>query len=325
MNSRWLNAFALVAVALAAALVVFGNLNSDSSNQLLNVSYDATRELYKDINAQFVAKYQRDNGKTVHIRQSNGESTNQASAVLAGLKADVVTLALESDIGPLEAHGLIAPGWAQRLPHGSRPYSSTIVFVVRRGNPKSVHDWPDLIKPGVTVVSSVPETSGNGRLSLLSAWGSVTSRGGDSGAARLFVQHLKSHLLTLDAGARGVSRTFSEQKLGDVHLAWENEALLECDNSNGELQLVYPPVSIRAEPVVAWVDADVAGTRKEAYAQAYLRFLFSDQGQEIIAQHDLRPIDAAIMRKHSGRLPAMNLFPLSLVAPHWREIQEITP
>ena len=320
-----LNAFALIAVALAAALVVFGNLNSDTSNQILNVSYDATRELYKDVNAQFVAKYQRDTGRTFLIKQSNGESANQSQAVIAGLRADVVSLAMDSDIDALSAHHLLASNWENRLPHHSHPYTSTIVFVVRQGNPKRIADWSDLIQPGVTVVTSVPRTSGNGKLSLLGAWGSVVYRGGTAEQARQFVRKLRGHLLALDAGSRGVSKTFSEQKLGDVHLAWENEALLETDNSRGALQIVYPPVSIQAEPSVAWVDADVANTPKAAFTKAYLQFLYTDQGQEIIAQHDLRPINTAILKKHSARLPELNQFPVSLVAENWKDILDTTP
>jgi sulfate/thiosulfate-binding protein len=321
MNSKWLNGFALVAVALAIALVTLGNWNREGSNQILNVSYDATRELYRDLNEKFVSNYQKQTGRTLSIQQSHGESGSQAQAVIGGLKADVVTLAMGSEIDALHARGLVPANWSKRLPHDSQPYSSTIVFVVRKGNPKRIADWSDLVKTDVSVVAADPHISGNGRLGMMAAWGSVVYRGGDEAKAGQFVSELRKHLRTLNAGESEISRKFTQEKLGDVHLTWENEALTECDHSAGGLEIVYPPVSIRAEPPVAWVDADVAGTRKEVYAKAYLQFLYSDQAQEIIAQHGLRPSNLSVLKKHSGRLPDLNLFPVSLVANSWEDVQ----
>ena len=312
MNSKWFNGFAIVAVILAAALVAFGNLNSDTSNRILNVSYDATREVFKDLNDKFISKYQKDTGHTLVIQQTHGESAKQAQAVVNGLKADVVTLALGADVDTLHNRGLISEGWAKRLPNNSQPYSSTIVFVVHRNNPKAIADWQDLIKPGVTVVSAGPEGSASNRLSLMAAYGSVVYRGGDEDHARHFVGQLRKHLIV----PANVSATPA-----DVQLAWESEALARSDKSNGELQIVYPAVSIRSAPSVAWVDADVSGTRKEAYAKAYLQFLYTEQAQEIIAQHDLRPVNAAVLKRHAARLPALNLFPATLVSANWDTIQ----
>ena len=317
MRSKWLNALALDAVALAAALVVFGNLNTSTSNQILNVSYDATRDLYKELNDKFVRKYQKETGRTLTIKQLHVASTQQAHAIIPGLKADVVTLAFASDVDALSQRGLVSKGWQTRLPHRSQPYSSTIVFVVRKGNPRNIADWPDLIQPGVSVATTASANPGSADLGLLAAWGSVTYRGSDAAQARQFVGELKQHGLPRNTGVG--------QQLSDVQLAWENEALAQVDNSKGELQIVYPPVSIEAEPSVAWVDSEVGGTRKEGYSKAYLQFLYSDQAQEIIARHDLRPVNAAILKKHSDRLRNLDLFPVALVVNNWDEIQKLNP
>lgn len=321
MTARWLNAFALGAVAVSAGLVVLANVNSQKSNQILNVSYDPTRELFKDLNPQFVTKFQRDTGQTWSIQQSHGGSSRQARAVIDGLKADVVTLALFPDVDALRKHGLIAEGWSQRLPHDSQPFTSTIVFVVRKGNPKNIRDWPDLTGRDLSVITPSPRTSGNGKLSVLAAWGSVLYRGGSEAQARQYLGQLYQHVPQLDSGARRATTTFAEEGIGDVHLTWENEALLETEASHGELQIVYPPVSIRAEPSVAWVDANVNGTRREAFAKAYLQFLFTDQAQEIIARHGYRPVNAEVLRRHAGRLPPIDLFPVTIIGKDWDEIR----
>jgi sulfate/thiosulfate-binding protein len=322
MRTLWLNAFAVTAVVIAVTLVVVKNIEGDTANELLNVSYDPTRELFQDLNRQFIAQYAERTGKKLTIQQSHGGSSRQAQAVIDGLPADVVTLALRSDVEALHRRGLIADGWAQRLPDNSEPYTSTIVFVVRKGNPRNIKDWPDLVGPGVSVITPNPKTSGNGKLSVLAAWGSVIYRGGTETEARLYLKHLYEHVPVLDTGARDATNTFTQEKIGDVHLTWENEALLETEEYRGDLEIVYPPVSIRAEPSVAWVDANVSRRKTEAYATAYLEFLYTDQAQEIIAQHGYRPINPGALKKHASQLPPIDLFPVTLLAKDWDEAQE---
>jgi sulfate transport system substrate-binding protein len=208
------------------------------------------------------------------------------------------------------------------LPENSEPYTSTIVFVVRKGNPRAIKDWPDLVRPGVAVITPNPKTSGNGKLSVFAAWGSVIYRGGTDSQALQYLKLLYQHVPVLDTGARDATNTFTQEKLGDVHLTWENEALLETEEYRGDLEIVYPPVSIRAEPSVAWVDANVARRKTEAYAMAYLEFLFSDQAQETIAQHGYRPINAEILKKHADRLPQIDLFPIAVLAKDWDDAQQ---
>jgi sulfate/thiosulfate-binding protein len=322
MITLWLNAFAITAVVIAVTLVVVKNIEGDTSNQLLNVSYDPTRELFKDLNQQFIAQYAKQTGRKITIQQSHGGSSRQARAVMDGLPADVVTLALRSDVEALHKRGLIADGWAQRLPDSSEPYTSTIVFVVRKGNPKAIKDWPNLARPGVSVITPNPKTSGNGKLSVLAAWGSVIYRGGTETQALQYLKELYEHVPVLDSGARDATNTFTQEKLGDVHLTWENEALLETEEYPGDLEIVYPPVSIRAEPSVAWVDANVAHRKTEACAKAYLEFLFTDQAQETIAQHGYRPINSEVLKKHANRLPQIDLFPITILAKDWDEAQQ---
>jgi len=322
MRTLWLNTFAVIAVAIAVTLVVVRNIEGDTSNLILNVSYDPTRELFQDLNRQFTSQYAKQTGKKLTIQQSHGGSSRQAQAVMDGLPADVVTLALRSDVEALHKRGLIADGWARRLPENSEPYTSTIVFVVRKGNPKAIKDWPDLVRPGVAVITPNPKTSGNGKLSVLAAWGSVIYRGGTDSQALQYLKLLYQHVPVLDTGARDATNTFTQEKLGDVHLTWENEALLETEEYRGDLEIVYPPVSIRAEPSVAWVDANVARRKTEAYAMAYLEFLFSEQAQETIAQHGYRPINAEILKKHADRLPQIDLFPIAVLAKDWDDAQQ---
>jgi sulfate transport system substrate-binding protein len=322
MRTAWLNAMALVAVVIAITLVVMKNVAGDTSTQLLNVSYDPTRELFQDLNQQFVDKYFKETGKRLTIQQSHGGSSRQAHAVIDGAPADVVTLALSSDVDALRKHGLIAGDWARRLPNNSQPYTSTIVFVVRKGNPKAIKDWPDLIRPGVSVITPNPRTSGNGKLSVLAAWGSIISRGGTEAQALEYLKQLYLHVPVLDTGARDATNTFTQEKLGDVHLTWENEALLEAQEYRGEVEIVYPLVSIRAEPSVAWVDANVARRRTQAYAKAYLEFLYTDQAQEAFARHGYRPINADILKKHASELPEIGLFPVTILAKNWEDAQE---
>lgn len=320
--STWGQALAILAVLGSAAVVAAKNLGAqDPARQFLNVSYDPTRELYRDINRSFAVEYAQATGQKPTIGQSHGGSSRQARAVISGLAADVVTLALHPDIAALNKYGLVADGWENRLPHGSRPYTSTIVFVVRKGNPRRIADWPDLVRPGVAVVTPSPRTSGNGKLSFLAAWGSVLRRGGDETQARAFVSDLYGHVGTLAEGARGAATAFTDEKVGDVHLTWENEALREVEDTKGDLEIVYPPTSILAEPYVAWVDANVARKGTEKLAKAYLEFLFTRQAQGVIAAHGYRPIDGAVLAAHADRFPSLDLFPVTLLAKDWDDAQ----
>ncbi len=290
--------------------------------ELLNVSYDPTRELWKDLNGAFAAQYQKDSGNTVEIKQSHGGSSSQARAVIDGLEADVVTLAMWQDTEAISKKGLIKEGWEERLPNRSLPYSSTIVFVVRKGNPKGIKEWTDLVKADVQVITPNPKTSGNGKLSFLAAWGSVVLNGGSEADAQTFVKKLYLNVPVLDTGARGSTTTFAQKGIGDVHLGWENEARLEVKEANGDLEIVYPKQSILAEPHIAVVDSNVdrKGTREAS--ESYLKFLYTDAGQEIIAKHFYRPADEAILKKHAEAFPQIDLFPITKIAAGWDEAQK---
>jgi sulfate/thiosulfate transport system substrate-binding protein len=311
--------------ALLALAMLFGCNHRGSQEggsgpvELLNVSYDPTRELWRDINASFVAAYKTETGNTIGIKQSHGGSSTQARAVIDGLDADVVTLASYLDTDAISKKGLIKPGWVDRFPNRSLPYTSTIIFVVRKGNPKGIKDWPDLVKPGVEIVTANPKTSGNGYLSFFSAWGSVMLRGGSRDDAVNFVTQLYKQVPVLDSGARGATTTFVQKKIGDVHLAWENEAHLEVEEAKGDLELIYPPISIRAEPHVAVVDDNVdrKGTRQSA--EAYLKYAYTDEAQEIFAKHFYRPTNEAILKKHADSFPEIKLFPITDIAKDWTD------
>jgi sulfate/thiosulfate transport system substrate-binding protein len=319
----WLNVLGVVVIVLAATAIVVENLPSGGVNQILNVSYDPTRELYASLDQAFVTQYRSHTGTTLDIKQSHGGSGRQLAAVLDGSeKADVVSLAVISDIDALRKRGLVAANWQQRLPNNSVPYTSTVVFVVRKGNPKAIRDWPDLIKDRVAVVTPNPRSSGNGQLSILAAWGSVITRGGNQGAAAAYVRSLLQHVAVSDAGARGAATSFAVQKLGDVQLTWENEALREVAANRDDLELVYPPVSILAEPAVAWIDTNVTDPKKAAAAKAYLSYLFTDAAQELIAQFGYRPFKPQILAKHADRLPALTLFPITAIAKDWSDARQ---
>jgi len=319
-QTRALNVFALLVVVLAASAIVTRNLEARAPVSLLNVSYDPTRELYARLNPEFAAAYAHSKGTTVQVRQAHGGSSRQARSVISGeLEADVVTLGLPSDLGALEKRGLIASDWAARLPNDSRPYYSTIVFVVRAGNPRHVRDWPDLLQPGLEIITPDPRTSGNGKLSALAAWGAVLKRGGSEADARAYLKAFYEHTPFLENGARATSTAFAVEKLGDVHLAWENEALRETAEAKGALEIVYPPLSILAEPSVAWVDANVAKHHSEAPARAYLEFLFSDAAQEVIAESGYRPFDARVLERHRARFPRVELFSVKDIAKDWED------
>lgn len=320
---------ALLVVVAAVVPMVGGCSESPTSAgggpkksfELLNVSYDPTRELWRDINSQFIPQYSAENGVSLEIKQSHGGSATQARAVIDGLEADVVTLALWSDTDAIRKQGLIRSDWDQQYPHRSLPYLSTIVFVVRKGNPKGIKDWPDLVKPSVAVVTPNPKTSGNGKLSFLAAWGSVLKTGGTEEDARRYITELYKHTPVLDTGARGATSTFAQKGIGDVHLTWENEAHLEVREAQGELELVYPPVSIRAEPHVALVDGNVDRKGTRAVADAYLKFLYTDDAQEIIAKHFYRPTNDEILARHSETFRPIDLFPVTYVAADWDAAQ----
>lgn len=318
----WLNIAAVAAIALAATLIVSKNVHGHAPQRLLNVSYDPTRELYRDIDAQFVASRAKSGDGVLEIVRSHGGSSRQARLAIDGeLQPDVVTLGLPSDVDALRKRGLVAEAWQARLPNASRPYTSTIVFVVRKGNPLHIRDWPDLVAPGVDVITPDPRSSGNGKLSALAAWGAVVTRGGSDDDARRYLKALYEHAPFLLPAARAAGVAFAVEKIGDVHLAWENEALREVSESRGELRIVYPPVSILAEPSVTWVDANVARHGSAALAKAYLQFLFTDEAQETIARDGYRPIDPRVLARHAERLPPLHLFPVTAIAASWEDAQ----
>jgi len=282
---------------------------------LLNVSYDPTRELWRDINTNFSRQYEKEKGDKLSIRQSHGGSSTQARAVIDGLEADVVTLASFLDTDAISKKGLIKPDWVDRLPNRSLPYLSTVVFVVRKGNPKGIKDWPDLVnKPDVSIITPNPKTSGNGYMSFFAAWGSVVLRGGSRQDATDYVTKLYERVPVLDSGARGATTTFVQKGMGDVHLAWENEAHLEVREAKGALELVYPPISIRAEPHVAVVDDNVDRAKTREAAEAYLKYTYTDEAQEIFAKHFYRPSNEAILQKHAATFPEMRLFAITEIA-----------
>jgi len=324
MNQSILRSSWSLLATVAAGLGVFA-LARDTKDQpveVLHVSYDATRELWQDLNPRFIQHYAKEAGVNVSIQQSHGGSGRQSQAVLQGQPADVVTLASWPDTDALRKKGLLAEGWERRLPHRSLPYTSTIVFVVRQGNPKGIKDWPDLVKTGVQVVTPDPRTSGNGQLSFLAAWGSVLRQGGSEGEARAFVTRLYQQVPVLDEGARETTHTFVAKGIGDVSLTWENEAHQAVRASQGSLQIVYPSVSIRAEPHVAVVDQQVDRRKTRAVAEAYLRFLYTEEAQEVIARHFLRPSKPALLRRQAQTFPDIELFTIQELARDWDDAQQ---
>ena len=290
---------------------------------LLNVSYDPTRELYVDFNKAFAASYQKETGKSVEIQQSHGGSGSQARAVIDGLQADVVTLALAYDIDAIAAKGLIAADWQKRLPLNAAPYTSTIVFLVRKGNPKGIKDWDDLIKSGVEVITPNPKTSGGARWNYLAAWGYALKKYGSADKAKQFVANLYKNVPVLDTGARGSTVTFVERGVGDVLLAWESEAFLaQREFGKDKFEIVSPPLSILAEPPLAVVDAvaDKKGTR--AVAEAYLRYWYTKEGQEIAARNSYRPRDPEIAKEYENSFAKVELFTVDDVFGGWTKAQK---
>lgn len=290
---------------------------------LLNVSYDPTRELYGDFNKAFVAAYQKETGKSIEIKQSHGGSGSQARSVIDGLQADVVTLALAYDIDAIASKNLITKDWQKKLPQNSSPYTSTIVFLVRKGNPKGIKDWDDLIKSGVQVITPNPKTSGGARWNYLAAWGYALKQYGSEDKAKKFVGDIYKNVPVLDTGARGSTVTFVERGVGDVLLAWENEAFLAVKEfGKDKFEIVAPPLSILAEPPISVVDtvADKKGTR--AAAEAYLKYWYTREGQEIAARNFYRPRDAAVGEKFADSFAKVDLFTIDDVFGGWTKAQK---
>jgi sulfate/thiosulfate-binding protein len=315
-------ASATIAVALVAGLA---SSVARAETTLLNVSYDPTREFYQAYNEAFAAHWKKETGEDVTIETSHGGSGKQARAVIDGLEADVVTLALAYDIDQIaEKGGLIAPDWQSRLPHNSSPYTSTIVFLVRKGNPKGIHDWPDLVKDGVEVITPNPKTSGGARWNYLAAWGyALKQPGGTDAKAQEFVSQIFKHVPVLDTGARGSTTTFVQRGIGDVLLAWENEAFLAIKELGADkVELVVPSLSILAEPPVALVDkvVDEKGTRKQA--EAYLKYLYSPEGQVLAAKNFYRPTDPKVAAAHEKDFPKVATFSITDLFGSWKEAQE---
>lgn len=324
-KSNWILAIAIAAAALSGCSSKTTEATSGAAPiHLLNVSYDPTRELYQEFNKAFADDWKRKTGQTVTIEQSHGGSGKQARSVIDGLQADVVTLGVASDIDAIvqNAH-VINPGWETRLPNGATPYTSTVVFLVRKGNPKGIHDWPDVIKKGVSVITPNPKTSSGARWNYLAAWGYAWNHSNhDEAKTREFIAALYKNVPVLDSGARGSTTTFVERGLGDVLLSWENEAYLALKEFGAEkFEIVNPSSSILAEPPVAVVDkyADQHGTR--AVAEAYLQYLYSDAGQEIAAKNFYRPRNAAVLAKYKSQFPDIQLFTIEDIAGPWKEVQ----
>ena len=308
--------------AAAVTLGAAGLAHADTT--LLNVSYDVTRELYKDIDAAFIADYKQKTGETVSIRQSHGASSAQALSVTQGLQADVVTMNQPNDIDLLvERGGLVPANWRTLLPNNAVPYTTTMVFLVRHGNPKNIKDWSDLARPGVQVVIANPKTSGNGRYAYLAAWGYKKQQGATDEQAQAFEKAIFKNVPVLDTGGRGATTTFTQRGIGDVLVTFENEvALMDAGASGKDFDAVYPSVSLLAEPPVAVVAkvVDKRGTRKEA--QAYLDYLWTPAAQEIIAQHHLRPRNAEVLAKHASEFKPIKTFTVEQVFGNWQKAQQ---
>jgi len=314
------------AIALACGLLATGAASAGHLT-LLNVSYDPTRELYKDINAAFAAQWKQKTGNELTINMSHGGSGAQSRAIIDGLDADVATLALAYDIDAIaDKAGLLPKDWQKRLPQNSAPYTSTIVFLVRKGNPWKIKDWPDLVKPGVHVVTPNPKTSGGARWAYLAAWAvAEKAPGGNADKAKAFVANLYKHVPVLDTGARGATTTFAQRGIGDVLLSWENEAHLALAESGGadKFQIVYPPSSILAEPSVAVIDKNVDRHKTRKVAEAYLQFLYSKQAQEIEAKDFYRPRDQAVLAAHAAQFPKIALYDIDDVFGGWTKAQRV--
>jgi sulfate transport system substrate-binding protein len=308
---------------LAVLVSLCAGCSSVNDTKLLNVSYDPTREYFQDADNAFQAYWAKQGGQSITVTTSNGGSGKQARAVLDGLQADVVTLALAYDIDVLADKGLLAKDWQTRLPDNSSPYTSTVVFVVRKGNPKQIHDWPDLIRPDVKVVTPNPKTSGGARWNFLAAWGwAVRQPGGNEDKAREYVTALYKNVPVLDTGARGATNTFVQRGIGDVLIAWESEALMtQKEFGKDNYEIIVPSTTILAEPPVAVVDAVAAKRGTQKVAEAFLQYLYSPEGQEIAAKHFFRPRLASVAAKYAAQFPAVKTFTISEQFGDWRKAQ----
>ena len=311
---------ALLALALGSAALPFAAHAADV--ELLNVSYDVTRELYKDINPAFIAEWKKTTGENITIKQSHGGSSKQARAVADGLEASVVTMNQANDIDMLADRGLVAKDWAKKFPDNAAPYYSTMVFLVRKGNPKGIKDWADLAKPGVKVVIPNPKTAGNGRYTYLAAWGSVIKKGGNEAQARELVGKIFKNVPVLDAGGRAATTTFTQRQIGDALVTFENEVNLVRAEFGNDFEVVYPSISVLAESPVAVVDkvVDRKGIRKQA--TAYLNFLYSETGQTIGAKHYMRVRNDKVMKQFSANYKPIQLFTVDDVFGGWRAAQK---
>ena len=304
--------------ALAWGLAAAGLVSAQTSVALLNVSYDPTRELYAEFNGAFIKHWKAKTGQDIAVKQSHGGSGKQARSVIDGIDADVVTLALAGDVDALHKYGALIPkDWQKRLPHNSSPYTSTIVLVVRQGNPKGIKDWDDLVKPGISVITPNPKTSGGARWNYLAAWEFAKRTYGGEAKAKEFVAQLYKNVPVLDTGARGASVTFAQRNQGDVFISWENEAHLLEKEFGSKVDIVYPSISILAEPPVTLVDKNVdrKGTRK--IAEAYLQYLYSDEGQEIAGKNFYRPISDKAKAKYDKQFPKLQLFSIAQAFGGW--------
>lgn len=309
---------ALGTFILAATVLTAG------AQQLLNVSYDPTREFYAEYNDAFAKHWQATTGKPVTVKQSHGGSGKQARSVIDGLKADVVTLALAGDIDAIAEHGKLLPAdWAKRLPHNSAPYTSTIVFLVRKGNPKGIKDWDDLVKPGLEVITPNPKTSGGARWNYLAAWAFAEKKfGGDQAKAREFIGKLYKNVPVLDSGARGSTTTFVQRGIGDVFLSWENEAFLAVKEFGADkFEVVVPSLSILAEPSVAVVDKNVDAKGTRAVAEAYLKWLYTEEAQDLVGKHFYRPRSETALKKYSAQFPKVDLVTIDDAFGGWAKAQ----
>lgn len=316
----------VLAAALAVSAFGVAPARAQKSVTLLNVSYDPTRELYQDFNEAFARHWLAKTGEQVTFRQSHGGSGKQARSVIDGLSADVVTLALAYDIDMIAQHGRMLPlDWQKRLPDNSCPYTSTIVFLVRKGNPRGIKDWNDLVRPDVEVITPNPKTSGGARWNYLAAWGYALKKyGNNETRARDFVARLFKNVPVLDSGARGATTTFVQRGIGDVLITWENEALLSLkETGQGQVEIIDPTVSILAEPPVAWVDRVVKKHGTSEVARAYLEYLYTPEGQEIAAQHYYRPRLESVAKKYAGTFPSIQLFTVDGLFGGWQKVQQI--
>ena len=316
--------FISLTVFLTGFLLWFSSIQAAEPVVILNVSYDPTRELYQEFNAAFAKYWQKEKGQPIVVKQSHAGSSKQARAVIDGLDADVVTLALAYDVDAIAKAKLLPADWQKRLPHNSSPYTSTIVFLVRKGNPKGIRDWEDLVKPGVAIIPANPKTSGAARWAYLSAWGyALKKHGNDEAKAKEFIAKFYGNVPVLDSGARGATTTFVERGIGDVLVGWENEAYLALrELGAGKFEIVTPSISILAEPTVSLVDKVVKKRGTEAVAQAYLQYLYSDEGQELAAKHFYRPRAETVAAKYAGQFAKVDLFTIDEVLGGWQKAHQ---